>query len=150
MTRARPFSSFFSLSAARTFERIFSSGKKFLLMTQLWKWKCRSAWLMSLSLTPNGKNPTTRPIFWTLYFFHPNSHSTLWTYTAHYHRSISHPLALLLLHLLLLLHTGMCKHRDIFCISSWLSNSLNLSYSLPSLSLSVPRVTLNGSCQWSS
>lgn len=128
--------------------RGFSQVGKFLLMTQLCKWKCCSAWLMSLSLTPNGKNPTTRAIFWTLHFFHPNSRGTL-----------RHTLR----KLLSLNLTPTCssfppstytfrQHRHIFCISSWLPYSLNLSlffFSLP-FCFQIPQVTLSGSCQWSS
>lgn len=53
--------------------------------------------------------------------------------------------------------TGICKHGRVFRSSSWHSRSVNLSLylssSLPSLSrrgFQVPRVTLSGSCQWSS
>lgn len=62
----------FPPSQPLTLLRIFSSGNISADDTVV-KWKCHSAWLMLLSLTPNGKNPTTHAIFWTLHFLHPNS-----------------------------------------------------------------------------
>lgn len=65
----------FYLSATRTSERIFSSGKISADDTQLWKWKRRSAWLMLPSLTPNGKKSHYIRNFLDSPFLF-NSHST--------------------------------------------------------------------------
>lgn len=58
------------LDSLHAFQRL-SRVANFLLMTQLWKWKRCSAWLMSPSLTPNGKKIPWYAQF-SVFLFYPN------------------------------------------------------------------------------